>query len=524
MSKNGKITVKNTADEKELEETALTHPKYDVRIEAVKKIRTPEILNRIALTSEDWRVRMHAARNIKDSDVLTEIVEKDSNSDVRIEALKNPNLTNKKVLLKCFRNENYTASRKAALTNPHFKKSLLFEIARDRENNYCHSAYRGIFNCFIEKYGREKYFRYRTYHYEGRYIDEYYIHDVPFCEIEKIYLIHDEEVLDLIENNASFEEIFNRNYDDKLLELAELDEYDEHAYYRHIRDKSLLTDLIQQENYRANYIHDTALSITDEAALLYYLTSGFPKIRRDITNLHDNSVLEYLAFKRSNDDDELTDIILKIHDADILMNIALNHHSQQASFVAVMNMDNQYASDFLSLKDYDAVKEKIMHEDDFEKVFDELSKIPSLAIRSALVKCITDEKILERICFSEQRFGIRRCSVRNIKNIHRLLRIIRKSKYEFVIRDAVGNIDDEDILTGLAANSQNKYARDEAIRKIRDENVLANIAKSDADWDVRKSAICNPHLTSSAKLLDILEREEEKIVQIEILEKLCRGD
>ena len=275
-------------------------------------------------------------------------------------------------------------------------------------------------------------------------------------------------------------------------------------------------------------MNEYALSslISDESILL----DTFTQPRHDFSLMsaaqyfHDNSALEYLVFQKADKKTRMRHIVSKIYDQDILMNIALNHPAEEAQAYAVLNMDQSHASDYLSLNNSDAIKEKIMRERNYKGILNEISKIRSLAHKIALVKCITDEGILEKICLSDNDIEIQRACVRNIKETGRLLRIIKRTNSGEVSQDAVYNIDDEYILRDLAMNNNNRRARDESIKKIADEEFLVDIAKNHEYRFVRETAIMNPHLVSKT-LLDILETEEDKYVQIKILEKICKlGD
>lgn len=506
---NEKITVediKKINDSKELENIALTNPNCEVCIKAAQKIKNQNALKKIALKSPKGKVRLAAVRRINDSNFLIDIARNDCDKEVIKEALKNPHLKNQSILME-FVKKNKDYRRLAALSNPNFDKDLLFKLAR--RDSYRNYTYEAIYNNFVEKYAKEKYAEYEIYSMNNNEIYNYYIIDLATSKIEKDYLIQDERTLSLIEENRPYEEIFNSKTYDELLNLAKIRNFYADYYLIHIKDESILIDYMQSERY--NWLQsEIPKYISDESIIIDNSTN--------YDTIHNDSSLEYLALRNKY---SLEKMISKITDQDILMNIALTHNLEDARAFAVLGMDNEYASDYISIKNYDYTKEKILRENDFMEILDEISKIRLLDIQLALIKCIPDEEILEQIALSNYRVGFKRACVRTIKDNFKLLKIINEESSSYVRLDAVCNITDEKMTVSIAKDCPDLDIRIEATKRITNEDILAKIAECDESKTIRKYAIRNPNLCSKSKLRDILQRETEDKNRMEILEKLC---
>lgn len=64
-----------------------------------------------------------------------------------------------------------------------------------------------------------------------------------------------------------------------------------------------------------------------------------------------------------------------------------------------------------------------------------------------------------------------------------------KNSNPSVRREAVKELDDQNILIEIAKNDDTGYVREEAVKKINDESVLVNIVKNDSIIEVRLEAL-----------------------------------
>lgn len=166
---------------------------------------------------------------------------------------------------------------------------------------------------------------------------------------------------------------------------------------------------------------------------------------------------------------DMRNSIKHIKDEKVLLDIALNHERNSNRLEAVKN--------------HNLRNEKILY-----KIINECN---GYKIRTSAVSKIINENYLINLIKNHYDWHVRSEALRNsnLRNKKTIEKAALHDKDYMVRREAVRQVDNQDILVYLSRNDEDVLVRSYCIKQVRNMDIIVYVAKHDVNWRVRKAAI-----------------------------------
>ena len=266
-----------------------------------------------------------------------------------------------------------------------------------------------------------------------------------------------------------------------------------------IKIKKLAIGKIDDKEFLVNVVRNSDSHITRDDDGVYYESNDFYPLRSDaVAQINDQQVLADAAM---NDPDSrvCSRFTYYIKDTRILKDIALNHRFFTVRSDACERIHDQQLLKTIALRNEDSTLC--------------LTAVKNIESKDVLVEIAKKSKFPEVIEYILKQYDGDPC----VKDI------VQFGSNQYLRREAIELIYDNDVLEDIALNELDKEVRIKAIRRIFNEDILIGIAKTDSDEDIRRAAVNNNYLIDSDTLKFVAKNDSKERIRYWAIHKLAYG-
>ena len=267
----------------------------------------------------------------------------------------------------------------------------------------------------------------------------------------------------------------------------------------HINIKKLAIRMIDDKEFLVNVVRNSDSHIMRDDDGVYCEYNDFYLLRLDAVAQIGSQ--EVLADAAMNDPDSrvCSRFTYYIKDMRILKDIALNHRFFTVRSNACERIHDQHLLKTIALRNEDSALC--------------LTAVKNIESKDVLVEIAKKSKFPEVIEHILKQYNGDPC-VRDI---------VQFGSNQYLRREAIELIYDNDILESIALNEADKEVRIKAIGRIFNEDILIGIAKTDSDEDIRRAAVNNDYLIDSDTLKFVARNDSNERIRYWAIHKLAYG-